>query len=298
MRTLLHAGALAGALAVIAVPAACSTRRVESGDHRMIVVTTTTQLTDFATVIAGGHARVIGLIKANVDPHDYEPTAGDLEALSRAAVIVRNGVGLERWFDSTIRSAESKAVLVDASSGVAVHDHDPHIWLDVHNAERMVATIEAAMADADPANAAVYGANLARYNAELSRLDTEIVAKTRSLANRKLVTNHDAFEYYVDRYGFEFVGAVIPSFDTSSELSPGQIGDLVAKIRHEGVKAVFSEQSLPPKTAAVIAREAGVRVIDGRDALFVDALGPPGSGADTYLSMMRHNTDTIVANLR
>ena len=73
------------------------------------------------------------------------------------------------------------------------------------------------------------------------------------LANKKLVTNHDAFGYYVDRYGLEFVGSVIPSFDTQAELSSGDISDLVAKIEREGVKAVFSEASLPPKTAEAIA---------------------------------------------
>jgi zinc/manganese transport system substrate-binding protein/manganese/iron transport system substrate-binding protein len=96
----------------------------------------------------------------------------------------------------------------------------------------------------------------------------------------------------------DFVGSVIPSFDTQAELSSREVTALVAKIKAEGVRAVFSESSLPPKTAATVAREAGVRVVAGEDALYGDALGPPGSDADTYLKMMRHNTRTIVEALR
>jgi ABC-type Zn uptake system ZnuABC Zn-binding protein ZnuA len=117
------------------------------------------------------------------------------------------------------------------------------------------------------------------------------------LANKKLVTNHDAFGYYIDRYGLQFVGSIIPSFDTSAELSGRDIRDLVAKIKATKVKAVFSETSLPPKTAETIGREAGVKVVEGEDALYGDSLGPAGSDGDTYLKMIRHNTRTIVSNL-
>ena len=95
-----------------------------------------------------------------------------------------------------------------------------------------------------------------------------------------MVTNHDAFGYYIDRYGLEFVGSIIPSFDTSTELSGRDIRDLVAKIKATGVKAIFSETSLPPRTAETIGREAGVKVVTGEDALYGDALGPPGSDGD------------------
>ncbi len=134
--------------------------------------------------------------------------------------------------------------------------------------------------------------------AELDALDAEIRGQVDALPNKKLVTNHDAFGYYVERYGLDFVGSVIPSFDTQAELSSRELSALVAKIKSEGVRAVFSEGSLPPKTAETVAREAGVRVVAGDDALYGDSLGLPGSGADTYLKMMRHNTRTIVEGLR
>jgi ABC-type Zn uptake system ZnuABC Zn-binding protein ZnuA len=121
--------------------------------------------------------------------------------------------------------------------------------------------------------------------------------QTAGLTDRKVVTNHDALGYYLDRYHLELVGSVIPSFDSSAELSGRDIRDLVARIRATGVKAVFAETSLPPRAAETIAREAGVKVVTGADALYGDSLGPPGSDGASYEMMIRHNTRTIVGNL-
>ncbi len=268
------------------------------------VVTTTTQITDFVQNIGGDQVKIYAVLKPNVDPHDYEPTPADLDAIANADVIVKNGVGLEKWFEETIESASPQGAVVDASQGVTIHpgddeepDGDPHIWHDPQNAKLMVANIAHALEAADPSAKAAFEKNLADYSAQLDALDTEIKAQIATLANKKLVTNHDAFGYYVDHFGLEFVGSVIPSFDTQAELSPAEINDLVAKIKAEGVKAVFSESSLPPKTAEAIASEAGVKVVAGEDALFGDTLGPGGSDGDTYLKMERHNTGEIVANL-
>jgi ABC-type Zn uptake system ZnuABC Zn-binding protein ZnuA len=266
--------------------------------RQMRVVTTTTHLADFARVLAQGRAEVFDLLKANVDAHDYEPTPADLEAVRRADLVVKNGVGLEDWLDRTLESAGSRARVVDTSAGVPVRSDDPHVWHDPIRAKVVVATLARAMQEADPANAQAYAAAEQAYQAELDALDAEIRAQIDALPSKKLVTNHDAFGYYVERYGLEFVGSVIPSFDSQAELSSRELSALVARIRSEGVRAVFSEASLPARTAETVAREAGVRVVAGEDALYGDALGPPGSDADTYLKMMRHNTATIVEGLR
>lgn len=270
----------------------------DGSDKIVRVVTTTTQLTDFAKVVGGEHVEVTGMLKANVDPHDFEPSPADLHALADADLIVKNGVGLEKWFDDTIESAESDAVIVDASSGVEIREDDPHIWLDPDNARRMVANITSALVTIDRAHEAEYQMREAAYALELTDLDDEIKAEVAALSNKKLVTNHDAFGYFIEHYGFEFVGSIIPSFDTQAELSPGDINDIVAKIKATGVKAVFSESSLPPKTAETIGNEAGVNVVAGEDALFADTLGPEGSAGDTYLKMMRHNAEVILDNLQ
>jgi ABC-type Zn uptake system ZnuABC Zn-binding protein ZnuA len=266
------------------------------------VVATTTQVADFARVIGGDRVRVTGLIKPNVDAHDYEPSPADIDAIARADVVLKNGVGLEEWLDDTIKSSGFSGPVVDTSQGVALRreeggEPDPHIWQNPRNARLMATTVGRALAQAEPAAAPQLEANLAAYQRELQALDAEVARQIDSLANKKLVTNHDAFGYYIDRYGLEFVGSIIPSFDTSAELSGRDVRDLVAKIRQTKVKAIFSEASLPPKTAETIAREAGVKVVEGDDALYGDSLGPAGSDGDTYLKMIRHNTATIVSNL-
>jgi zinc/manganese transport system substrate-binding protein len=266
------------------------------------VVATTTQVQDFARVIGGDQVQVTGILKPNVDAHDYEPSPADLDAIARADVLIENGVGLEEWLQDTIRSAGFDGTLVDASQGVQLREggeegKDPHIWMDPRNAKVMVANVERGLAEARPSDAASFKTNLDGYTAQLHALDASIAERIGGLANKKLVTNHDAFHYYVDRYGLEFVGSIIPSFDTSAELSAKSVQDLVAKIKATKVKAIFSESSLPPETAEAIGREAGIKVVAGEDALYGDALGPAGSDADTYLKMMEHNTSTIVAAL-
>jgi ABC-type Zn uptake system ZnuABC Zn-binding protein ZnuA len=270
------------------------------------VVATTTPVQDFVRIIGGDRVEVTGLLKPNVDAHDYEPSPADLQAIAKADLLVINGVGLEEWLEDTVNSAGFQGVTVDTSTGVRIiqgqgatdeHGDNPHIWHNPQNAKLMSANIERALAAADPADAGFFKANLDTYAAQLDALDADIARQINGLANKKLVTNHDAFAYYIQRYGLEFIGSVIPSFDTSAELSGREIRDLVAKIKATGVKAVFAEASLPPKAAEVIAAEAGVKVVAGEGALYGDGLGPANSAGATYLGMMEHNTRTIVSNL-
>jgi ABC-type Zn uptake system ZnuABC Zn-binding protein ZnuA len=272
------------------------------GGQGVEVVATTTQVADFARVVGGDRVRVTSLVKPNVDAHDYEPSPADLDAIARADVVLQNGVGLEAWLDDTIESAGFQGPVVDTSQGVTVRrdeggEPDPHIWQDPRNAQRMAANVERALAAAEPGGASRFAANLAAYTRELRALDAEVARQIDSLANKKLVTNHDAFGYYLDRYGLELVGSVIPSADTSAELSGRDVRDLVARIRATKVKAIFTEASLPARAAETVAAEAGVKVVAGEGALYGDSLGPPGSDADTYVKMIRHNTATIVSAL-
>ena len=307
-----HLVMLITALAALIVAAGCSSSTSTGpgagtgGGKVLKVVATTTQVQDFARVIGGDRIKLTGVLKPNVDPHDYEPSPADIDAIAQADLVVKNGVGLEKWFDDAVSSAGFTGTVVDASQGVKIRSGngtaeektgDPHIWHNPRNAKVMSANIERAFAAADPAGAAAFKANLDAYDAKLTSLDADIARQVSGLANKKLVTNHDAFGYYVDRYGLEFVGSIIPSFDTSAELSGKDVADLVAKIKETGVKAIFSESSLPPKTADTIGREAHVKVVEGENALYGDTLGPPGSAGATYLQMEEHNTRTIVSAL-
>ena len=274
------------------------------GDKTLKVVATTTQVQDFTRVIGGDRIKLTGILKPNVDPHDFEPSPADVDAIARADLLVKNGVDLEHWLDDTISSAGFNGTTVDTSKGVQIRKGgqedpagDPHIWQNPRNAKIMVANIERALASADPADASYFKANQDAYDAKLDALDAEVARRIDGLASNKLVTNHDAFGYYVDRYHLDFVGSIIPSFDTSAELSAKDVADIVAKIKATGVKVIFSESSLPPKTAETIANEAHVKVVEGENALYGDTLGPAGSDGATYLQMIEHNTRTIVSNL-
>ena len=294
------------AVLVVLVGGCSSAESAGSGDANpqgriLNVVATTTQVADFAANVGGDRVRVTSLFKPNIDAHDYEPSPADIDAIARADLVVENGAGLESWLHDTVASSGFHGPVVDTSRGVRLRmvggQPDPHIWQNPRNAQVQAANIEHALAAAAPAEAGAFQANLDAYTRQLQALDAEVQRQIDGLANKRLVTNHDAFGYYIDRYGLQFVGSIIPSFDTSAELSGRDIRDLVAKIKATKVKAVFSETSLPPRTAETIAREAGVKVVVGEDALYGDSLGPAGSDGDTYLKMVRHNTRTIVRNL-
>ena len=298
-RMVLLAACLAAVLAAGCSATGDATSEAAGGGLQ--VVATTTQLADIAANVGGDRVQVTSLLKPGVDAHDYDPSPADIDTLARADLVLKNGVGLEEWLDDTIAGAGYQGQVVDASQGVRLRqvdgESDPHIWQDPRNAAVMAANVERGLARAEPAGAATFQANLDTYAKQLQALDVEVARQIDSLANKKVVTNHDAFGYYLDRYGLELVGSVIPSFDTSTELSGKDVRDLVARIKATKVKAVFSETTLPPRAAQTIAAEAGVKVVVGEDALYGDALGPPGSDADTYVKMVRHNTATIVSNL-
>jgi ABC-type Zn uptake system ZnuABC Zn-binding protein ZnuA len=261
---------------------------------------------DFVRNVGGDRVHVDQILKPGVDPHDYEPSPADVQAIADADLVVKSGVGLESWLDDTISSAGFGGPVVDTSQGVPVRPGDaadeagdPHIWHDPTNAAIMVSDIQTALSTKDPAGTGAYERNAGAYRQQLTALDAGTRAKISSIpaTQRKLVTNHDAFGYYCARYGITFVGSIIPSFDSAAELSGNELSDLVTKIKETGVRAVFSESSLPPRTAETVAREAGVQVVGGEDSLFADGLGPVGSPGGTYLGAERHNTDTIVKAL-
>lgn len=179
------------------------------------------------------------------------------------------------------------------------HDHgdgNPHIWTDPELAEHMVENIADGLATVDGLDVANLDANATEYLAKLDALDAWIEENVEQVpvAERLLVTNHDAFTYFVDAYDVTFVGSIIPSFDDNAEPSASEIDELVAKIESTGVAAVFSEASLSPKAAETIAAESGVAVYSGPDALYGDSLGEAGSEGETYLGSQVHNARLIL----
>ncbi len=180
------------------------------------------------------------------------------------------------------------------------HDHDhgdlnPHLWTSPTFAQGMVNEVAKGLAAADPSHAADFEQRAGEYNGKIAALDTWIAAQYARVpaAERVLVTGHDSLRYYLHDYDIAFAGALLPSFEDNAEPSAAEIDALVAKIKESGVKAIFVESSLSPKLAATVAKEAGVKVVDA-DSLYVDSLGPAGSGAETYLAATAHNTTVIL----
>ncbi len=179
------------------------------------------------------------------------------------------------------------------------HDHsgaDPHVWMTPANAMVMVHTIAEALSELDPANAEAYEANAEAYEAQLEELDAWVMAQIETIPaeNRKLVTDHDAFGYYVDRYGLEFVGAVLPSYSTNAEPSAQELTELQEAISEFDVQAIFVGTTVNPVLAERIAEDVGIQLVP----LYTGSLGEAGSGADNYLDYIRYNTTAIVEALQ
>ncbi|MDX6649101.1 MAG: hypothetical protein QOJ97_1052 [Solirubrobacteraceae bacterium] len=291
-----RAPALAAAVVAAALALAGCGTAGKSGDG-LQVVATTTQLADFARAVGGEGVHVTQLLQPNTDPHQYEPRPSDVAAVARARVVFVNGGPLDQWIGNVVQQSGGDPRRVDLSRGIPVKLRgdgglDPHWWHDPRNVEAAVAEMRDALAAADPGRRAQFQRNAATYLVRLRALDRRIEACLRAIpaAQRKLVTDHDAFNYFVARYGIRYVGAVIPSQTTAAQPSAGELASLVALIRRTGVRAVFPEKSVSPRLVQAIARQTGA---SARYTLYGDTLGPAGSPGATYLGMERANADAL-----
>lgn len=268
------------------------------------VVATTTQLGDIVSAVGGDAVDVDQLLQPNSDPHDYEPRPADVQATAKAAVVFASG-GLDGWVDEVVERAGGSANVVVLGDQVPVHlaagdaageRYDPHWWHDPRNVAAAVARIRDVLIEAVPAKRAALEESAAAYLERIRALDEGIEAciGTIPAAQRKLVTDHDAFGYFAARYGIRVVGAVIPSQTTQSQPSAGALARLSGLIRRERVRAVFSESSVNPRLARAIAAQTGA---SAAYTLYGDTLGPRGSDGATYLTMERHNADAVVRGL-
>jgi ABC-type Zn uptake system ZnuABC Zn-binding protein ZnuA len=269
------------------------------------VVTTTPLLLDFVQQIGGARVEGVSILPANADPHDFEARPDDLVRVAEADLVIEHGLKLDQWAEDLVANSGTEATIVTATDDVPTissdeegfEDGDPHVWFDPTKVQLMVGNIVNALSTIDPDGAADYQARGNAYNEQLTQLDAAIQTAVNTIPEerRKLVTNHDAFGYYVARYGLTFVGSVIPSLDTRAEPSAKETAELIEKIKAEGVPAIFTEASLNPALEEELASQAGVKVVSN---LYGDSLGEPGSGADTYIGFMETDTRLIVEGLR
>ena len=299
---------LTGALVVLGLAlSGCSAVAAE----RPTVVVTTNILGDITRNLVGDQAEVVVLMESNADPHSFGISARQAAVIENADLIVHNGGGLEEGILNHVEAAAAEGVptvaAMDAVEPLAfTHGdddgggdaQDPHFWTDpARVAEAAEAIAGSVLEHVDGVDPDAMRAQTGSYVQQLGELEASMEASFAAIepARRKLITNHHVFGYLAARFGFEVIGAVIPSGTTLASPSSADLNDLTSKIRSAGVVAIFADSSQPERLAQVLAAEAGqdIAVVP----LFTESLGAEGSAGATYLDMMRANTESITEAL-
>lgn len=284
-------------------------------------------LADIAQNVAGERITIETLMPAGLDPHAFEPTPRDVVRIAESDLLILNGAGFEAWADETLANAGGERLVIEASAGLesraaragetaletneehaedataepaedhAHEDGDPHFWLNPLNVIHYVENIRDGLIEIDPAGQETYTANAAAYIEQLKALDAWIEQQVSTIpAERRLmVTNHESFGYFADRYGFTIIGTLIPSVSTSAAPSAQQLARLADQIRATGASAIFLETGANPQLAEQLSQETGIKVVTD---LYSHSLTAPGGPATTYLEMMRHNLSVVVGALK
>jgi zinc/manganese transport system substrate-binding protein/manganese/iron transport system substrate-binding protein len=287
-----------------------------SGEKLQVAVTISV-LQDLAEQVGGDRVEASSIVPVGGSPETFQPSPRDAGRISEARVVFENGLGLDDWVEDLVESAgNEEQTVVELAEGLETledgehgeeqeaerehggedeHEHaegNPHLWLDVANAEHYVEKIQDTLVELDPDGAEGYEANGAEYLAKLEELDGYIKEKAEGIPEerRKLVTFHDAFPYFAEAYGFELVGVVLEN----PEAEPGsrEVAGVVRTIEEEEVPVVFTEPQFNTGLANTIAQEARVEVRE----LYTDTLIEDGA-ANTYDAMMRTNIDRISEDL-
>ena len=276
-------------------------------DNKMKIVATIGMIGDVASVIGGDRVEVYTMMGPGIDPHLYKAKAGDVDRLNKADLILYNGLHLESKMGEILeRIAEthntvavagtfSENELIEVELGVL----DPHVWFDVEKWQTVTGNILAALKKTDPEGATAYDGNFDMYIDELRDLHAFVVEETSKVPKqiKVLITAHDAFGYFGKAYGFEVRG--LQGISTVDEAGTGDVRDLADFIAERKIGAIFVESSVSSKSIQALreaVRNRGFEVEIGGE-LFSDAMGSPGTPEGTYLGMVRHNTETIVAAL-
>jgi len=267
------------------------------------VVASFSLLADMVAVVGGDAVTVHALVGPDADAHAFTPAPADAQRLAQAELIVVNGLGFEGWIDRLVRASGSKAPVLVASQGITVRHVgkvvDPHAWQSLVAAQHYVDNIRAALvailAIRQPAQAAAINVRAAAYTRQLAALDTSVRARLASIpaGQRKLVTSHDAFGYLADVWGLDMRAA--QGWTSAGEASAADVARLIRQLRAQRVRALFVENISDPRLVQRIAHEAGATL---GGTLYSDALSPPGGRADSYLKLMAHNADTLLAALQ
>ncbi|CAD5928759.1 Manganese-binding lipoprotein MntA [Planktothrix tepida] len=268
------------------------------------VVSTSTIIADLTEQIGGDEIDHQGILQPGADPHVYEPVPQDSIALEKADLILYNGYNLEPGLIKLMKAASTSGKKVAVGEVIKPLDFqykgqtqpDPHVWGTAKNAILMVNKIRDELTILSPKDKSIFNKNSAKLIQELTQLDRWIQQQIATIPpqNRKLVTTHDAFQYYAHAYGLEVMGTLI-GISTEEQPSAKTVKNLSDSIQKTGVPAIFAETTINPKLITTVAEESGVKLAP--EQLYSDSIGAPGGEGDTYVKMLVKNTKTIVEAL-
>nr|WP_275994121.1 metal ABC transporter substrate-binding protein [Argonema antarcticum] len=281
------------------------TTRNTSADSKPSVVATSTIIADLTEEVGGNEIQLKGILQPGADPHVYEPVPADSVALEKANLILYNGYNLEPGLIKLMNASGMKArklavgeavksLQLDKGKGEVVPD--PHVWGDADNVIEMVNAIRDGLIELSPEDKQKFTQNAAQLTSELKQLDTWITQQIATIPadKRRLVTTHDAFQYYARAYGMAVVGTLI-GISTEEQPSAQTVRRLVESVKAAGVPAIFAETTINPALIKTVAQEAGVKLAPKQ--LYSDSIGAVGSDGDSYIKMMVANTRSIVEAL-
>jgi ABC-type Zn uptake system ZnuABC Zn-binding protein ZnuA len=267
-----------------------------TGSGKLAVVSTVTQVSALVRAVGGDHIDLTALATSKDDPHQYELKPDQTARLSNAKLVFKSGADLDKWIDPGAGAASVKDRVVDLSEGLKLlkatggeAGDDPHWWYDVDNAKQAATAISQALTRVDSGGKDTYAANAADLRNRLDQADRKIHSSIDPVppAKRLFVANHDAFNYFLARYGITLVGDIIPSTDSIQAVRPADISRLVQNIKLKKVCAIFTETTIDSKLARQIADEARVKVYDGK--LYGDAIDDPGKPGGTLEGALEQN---------
>lgn len=262
------------------------------------VVASASIFKDMAKNIGGDKIDCVSIVPIGGDPHLYEPKPSDAQLVKSADIILVNGLTFEGWITKLINNSGTNAITHTITEGVNAiksdtyeNAADPHAWMDAKNGLIYIENIKNAFIQFDPENKDFYESNYATYKKEIAELDQYITAEINKIPKEKriLVTSHDAFAYYGQRYGLEL--NALKGISTEAEIQMSDMVRVKNRIMDSGVPAIFVESTIDPKVIQQIALDNNIKV---GGELFADSLGEEDSEGATYITMLKHNTDIIV----
>ncbi len=267
------------------------------------VVASFTVLADMVRQIGGQYVDVKSLVGPNGDPHTFEPAPQDSVALARADVVIISGLGLEGWMERLIQASGYQGKVIVASTGIiqrTMTDNgrkitDPHAWNSMANGVIYAQNISDSLQQADPQDAAAIRQQGDTYIRQLKNLDHWAMSAFAAIPqNKRLVlTSHDAFGYFGDRYGVKFVAPV--GFNTDEEASASGVAGLINQLKSSGIHRYFIENQTDPRLVQQIA--AAADATPGGE-LYPEALSESDGPAATYQQAFRLNVTEILKSMQ